>query len=109
MFSSSQTCRRLAVLCFWTFATIALGQTPPEDGQDAAQSSTLEVKPGPPALKQKDIWNENGRRTAREYVGAVGVAAISDRFFGAPCRFSARRSVLGGATRPSGVTLGKTR
>jgi hypothetical protein len=60
MVSSSQTCRRLAVLCFWTFATIALGQTPPEDGQDAAQSSTLEVKPGPPALKQKDIWNETG-------------------------------------------------
>jgi len=52
-----------AVLVLSTFATIALGQTPPENnaaGNGTSQRSTIEVKPGPPAIKQKDIWNETG-------------------------------------------------
>jgi hypothetical protein len=47
----------------------------------------------------------DGRRTAREYAGAVGmVPVISDRLPRAPCGFSARRGVAGGAGRPSPST-----
>src|ERR1035437_7798841 len=66
----------------WFFASTAFSQTPPpgrssndespaaaqtkpnaedqEKPQDSAQPSTLEVKPGPPVLKQKDLWAGTG-------------------------------------------------
>jgi DMSO/TMAO reductase YedYZ molybdopterin-dependent catalytic subunit len=39
------------------------GQQPADDTQKSqgeAQRSTLQVQPGPPVIKQKDIWNETG-------------------------------------------------
>ncbi|HXB73781.1 MAG TPA: phosphatase PAP2 family protein [Candidatus Acidoferrales bacterium] len=70
---------RLALL-FLSFGALAFGQTPEVDGkandqqpaaqtkpaddaqqpQAEAQRSTLQVQPGPPAIKPKDIWNETG-------------------------------------------------
>jgi hypothetical protein len=45
---------------------VAFGQSelPPPDqgqtGQEQKPDSTVDVKPGPPVIKQKDIWNETG-------------------------------------------------
>jgi membrane-associated phospholipid phosphatase len=68
---------RLA-LCVLSVVPMAFGQTPEPEGkpidqqastqpgddtqkpQGEAQRSTLQVQPGPPVLKQKDIWDETG-------------------------------------------------
>lgn len=39
-------------------ASVAMGQT--SNQNQTHQDSTIQVKPGPPVLKQKDIWNEKG-------------------------------------------------
>lgn len=39
-------------------ASVALGQTSDQD--QTKQDSTIQVEPGPPVIKQKDIWNETG-------------------------------------------------
>src|SRR5437899_4921940 len=44
----------LVVLCL---TRLTFGQTPQTDKQER---STLEVKPGAPVIKQKDIWKETG-------------------------------------------------
>jgi membrane-associated phospholipid phosphatase len=49
-----------------SIASVALGQTPdqlpvtPKPQDQTQQDSTIQVEPGPPVLKQKDIWNETG-------------------------------------------------
>src|ERR1700730_2226026 len=70
---------RLA-LCLLSVVPMMFGQTPEPDGkpidrqaaaptqpgddtqkdQGEAQRSTIQVQPGPPVLKQKDIWDETG-------------------------------------------------
>jgi membrane-associated phospholipid phosphatase len=37
----------------------ALAQTPPQQPRDA-QGSAIDVKPGPPVIKQKDLWTRTG-------------------------------------------------
>src|SRR5664279_1533347 len=49
----------------WFFAATAFGQTPPpslssSDQSPAPQASALEVEPGSPVLKQKDLWEGSG-------------------------------------------------
>src|SRR5258708_39237373 len=39
-------------------ASVAVGQTSDQD--QTQQDSTIQVEPGPPVIKQKDIWNETG-------------------------------------------------
>ena len=47
-------------------ASVALGQTSdqqpitPKPQDQTQQDSTIQVEPGPPVIKQKDIWNETG-------------------------------------------------
>jgi hypothetical protein len=50
----------------------------------------------------------DGRRTAGEYAGLVGVVRSPAVLPRAPCGFSARRGVAGRTTRPSASTLGET-
>lgn len=64
----------VAVIVFSAVAHSACGQAPlpdnparepaqyaaPEKSQDEAKRSTLEVKPGSPAIKPKDVWNATG-------------------------------------------------
>ena len=74
----------------WFFASTAFSQTPPpgrssndqspaaaqtkpnaedqEKPQDSAQPSTPDVKPGPPVLKQKDLWEGTGVQIGRAHV-----------------------------------------
>jgi membrane-associated phospholipid phosphatase len=39
-------------------ASVAMGQTSDQD--QTQRDSTIQVEPGPPVIKQKDIWNETG-------------------------------------------------
>jgi hypothetical protein len=51
----------LAVLLFLRVLSAAPGQVLPDSYPDEqSQRTTLEVKPGPPVIKQKDLWDGTG-------------------------------------------------
>lgn len=50
---------RCAVVGF-LLAGLASAQTPVPDQPSGAQRSAVEVKPGPPVIKQKDLWDQTG-------------------------------------------------
>jgi membrane-associated phospholipid phosphatase len=57
--------RPLLTIVVASFIAPLFCQTPPPPGPDnnqqaAAQRSTLEVQPGPPVIKQKDLWDRSG-------------------------------------------------
>lgn len=53
--------RLLSVFILCACASGALCQTSPSDSTEPqAQGSAIEVKPGPPVIKEKDLWTETG-------------------------------------------------